>query len=116
MERWTAAVPAPETTDTAPKPRAKLARLRDDQCEDRPQLCVRHGVALTRTDLRRAASLFESACAGGALDGCANFGVMLVQGRGIDRDVERGRALLRRTCDDGHELGCRNLRAMPDAG
>jgi hypothetical protein len=111
LERWSASL-APVSSEveaSAVATKATLVNVRDDACVDVPQACVRRGVQLTRTDLPRAASLFESACASGAADGCANFAVMLVDGRGVDRDRDRGRALLQRTCDDGHARSCRNL-------
>jgi TPR repeat protein len=115
LARWTMPLVAnPDDDGADPQSvREGLVGIRVRDCEDRPQACVRRGVILTRTDLPRAASLFESACASGALDGCANFGVMLVQGRGVPRDLDRGRALLRSTCDEGHDLGCQNFRALP---
>ena len=100
----------PEPVSVTPAP--VQPRIRDASCRTDPSACVRKGVALTRTDLPRAASLFESACALGSLDGCGNFAVMLVDGRGVGEDRVSGQSLLRRTCDGGHQRSCQNLRGL----
>ena len=84
----------------------------EQSCRDDPEACVRRAVALTRTDLPRAAELFEVACDEGDAAGCGNFAVMLRDGRAVGADRERARRLLDHACRHGHAPSCDNRRAL----
>ena len=78
-------------------------------CTESPEGCVREAVELTRTDLPRAARLFEGACAAGSAAGCGNLAVMLRDGRGVPADPSRAQALARAACHAGNDRSCADL-------
>ncbi|MEM6991693.1 MAG: hypothetical protein AAF721_14395 [Myxococcota bacterium] len=103
------AVAAAERSPKAsPRPRIEG----HDDCRKDVAACVRKAVALTRTDLARAALLFEVACQEGDAAGCGNWAVMLRDGRTIAQDKERAAELMAEACRKGHEQSCDNARAL----
>lgn len=112
-------VPAatPDRPREAAAVRAREPR-RAGECRADPEACVRAAVDLTRTDLARAASVFEAACDAGSAAGCGNLAVMLRDGRGIEPDPARARTLLQYACDHGNRRSCDELGepVIPAAG
>ena len=107
--RPTAAAP-PEGRTPPARRAAPIAG--DKACRSDPAACVRRAVALTRTDLPRAAGMFEVACEEGDAAGCGNFAVMLRDGRGVGADRDRATELLEHACEHGHAPSCENRRAL----
>ena len=64
---------------------------------------------LTKDD-RGAATLYETACAGGSINACSSIGWFLFQGRVVPQDKARGVTLLRKGCAGGNTWGCDRLR------
>jgi TPR repeat protein len=83
-----------------------------DRCDEDAAGCVRLGVRLTRTDLPRAAGLFQDACVVGSAAGCGNLAVLVRDGRGVAADDDRARALFQRACDGGDTRSCDNLAVL----
>ena len=88
----------------------------DEACEDGdPGSCARLAVVAERgergdgapRDEARAAALYQRACDGGDLPGCAGLGRLHRAGRGgLERDPARAVALFQRACDGGVARGC----------
>ena len=64
------------------------------------------GEGVTR-DPARAASLYQQACDGGAVESCYNLGVLYENGAGVTRDLARAASLYQQACDGGLAQGCR---------
>ncbi len=60
--------------------------------------CLRRGLAEMNTSPSDAAALFASACNGGDATSCGFLGIMLWQGEGIPRDINRAKSVLERAC------------------
>jgi len=62
-------------------------------------------------DYSQAAALFSRACDSGSAAGCADLGDSFRFGKGVEKDTEKARQLLKKGCDMGH-LGCDWLKEM----
>lgn len=60
--------------------------------------CLNRGRTKLQTSPSDAATLFSSACNGGDATSCAFLGIMLWQGEGIPRDIDRADAALEKAC------------------
>lgn len=60
-------------------------------------------------DLARGVSLYQRACAGDHMDGCARLGVLYRDGLGVERDSSHAVALYRQACDGESQMGCTHL-------
>lgn len=102
-----------QTDPRKPPPGVKRPRVEgEDDCRRAPDACVRRAVALTRTDLARAAALFGVACEENSAPACGNLAVLLRDGRGLAQDRRRAERLMRVACDEGHAPSCENARAF----
>jgi TPR repeat protein len=63
-----------------------------------------------RQDLRRAARLFDRACAGGVPESCAMLASMYESGVGVARNLGRAGSLYGMACAAGHRPACRPRR------
>jgi hypothetical protein len=63
-----------------------------------------------------AAPLYQKACDGGEMDGCANLGALYSQGLGVAQDYEHGRRLTQMACDAGSMDGCTELGRLYQSG
>jgi TPR repeat protein len=61
-------------------------------------------------DQGKANRLFQKACDGGQMNGCANLGYSYWIGRGVSRDRQKGSRLLKKACDGGNDWACKKLR------
>jgi len=60
-------------------------------------------------DEEKAASLFEKACSGGDVNGCAFLGTAYMEGRGKPQDKARGVKLFQEWCAKGSNYACDRL-------
>jgi hypothetical protein len=114
-----------------PRPRSPACRVEDpssvarchEACEAGDNAaCVVEGVfyddglqdldptlGSVKLDMDRAAKLFEKACDGGDLNGCAFLGTAYMEGRGKTQDKAKGLGLFRTWCDKGSDYACDRL-------
>jgi len=65
--------------------------------------------AFTVRDITEKAILFKSNCESGDPIGCKEYGEMLLSGKGVAKDEDRGKKLLLDSCDSGNHVGCNSL-------
>ncbi|TAK32196.1 MAG: sel1 repeat family protein [Myxococcaceae bacterium] len=70
---------------------------------------MRFAAATSQAERVAALGLVQRACDLGSLRACAAVGTELAQGTGVPRDLPRAELSLRRSCDGGEALGCRDL-------
>jgi hypothetical protein len=99
-----------EKGEGVPSDSARAARLYAAGCEpEGPQqwtalLEQRHLGVMVRCDSAR-----PGLCGTGDALGCLNLGLLLVEGRGVERDEQRAAQLFTRACDAGQPTACFNL-------
>src|SRR5690606_11568245 len=74
------------------------------------------GLAGMAMDQVRASRLFEIACTGGELTGCAYLAKNLEKGRGISSNPLRALALLQFSCVAANSAGCDALARLLEVG
>lgn len=74
------------------------------------------GVLPHGADAQATGDLYQRACDEGDMIACNVFGLMLEQGVGVERDVERAATLYELACEGGTMVGCTNLGILFDAG
>lgn len=80
-----------------------------------PLGCLNLGIMCrNKNEEKRALSLFEKACNGNNLRGCALLGVMLAGGEGGAKDATRASTLLKQACSGGDDSACLVLDASPE--
>ena len=95
--------------------REKVALLQElhDHAAER----LKEGLALdNQKRYEEAMPLYQKACDGGEMAGCANLGVLYESGNGVPQDFERARVLYQKACDGGEMAGCASLSGMYWAG
>jgi TPR repeat protein len=63
-------------------------------------------------DMAKAAGFYQRACEMGWQGGCANWAIMLENGRGVPQDLGKARALYDGACKAGAGLACDRLKAL----
>jgi len=97
---------------------AEARRLVNQLCESKQKLAACADATVMALDGEggpkneaAAATFAKIGCDGGNAQSCSNQGYFYVRGVGVDKDLERGRALFERACLDGSAMGCKNLGA-----
>ncbi len=67
-------------------------------------------------DLAGAAAAYTEACDAGFGRGCAALGLLVQDGRGVERDIQRATQLYDKACQAGAGVGCFNLGLMALSG
>ena len=75
----------------------------------------RDGMVAAR-DMPAAIDAMARACELKSAAACDALGVILLQGDGVPKDVERGQMLLRKACDAGHRESCARLTGTSAGG
>ncbi len=70
---------------------------------------------LPRSD-KKAAEWFRKAVAGGSRDARVNLGIMYLEGRGVDRDINQGVELIRSSAGDGYARAQYRLGSLYEQG
>jgi serine/threonine protein kinase len=60
----------------------------------------------------RSIAQYQRSCDDGRPVGCANLGMLYLNGTGVPQDEVRAAGLFQRACDGGHLLGCAQLGVM----
>lgn len=76
--------------------------------------CFGAGVAYSRIGDPRALKAFRRACDADQRLSCANLGLLYAYCQGVEKDEERGKKLLRKSCDKGVNEGCAFLEKLGD--
>jgi hypothetical protein len=71
--------------------------------------CVNLADTISGTDLERATSLREKACALGSVSGCLKASVEYRYGRGAPQDITKAAALLQQGCERNNRISCERL-------
>jgi TPR repeat protein len=67
-------------------------------------------------DMSKAAAFYERACTMGWQGGCANWAIMLENGRGVPQDLAKARVLYDGACKAGAGLACDRLKVLARDG
>jgi hypothetical protein len=87
---------------------ARLLELRDHATER-----LKEAEALDdQKHYEQARTLYQMACDGGNVVGCAELGVLYEAGNGVAQDFDRARVLYQKACDGGEMSGCASLSGM----
>ncbi len=73
------------------------------------------GAGGAKTDPARAFGLFNQACSGGDRGGCAAAASLLLEGKGVGKDVAEAGKLLGRACQAGDGASCTRLGLLQEA-
>jgi TPR repeat protein len=72
-----------------------------------------HGVI---EDDAKAAAYYERGCDAGHVPSCANYAIVLENGRGVEKDVGRAARLYEQACNARVGFACERMRALADCG
>ena len=64
----------------------------------------------------KATAFYKRSCDGKYTAGCANYAIMLENGRGVAKDLEAAASLHDRACREGATGSCQRRDALRDAG
>jgi uncharacterized protein len=80
------------------------------------EACMTRANVLTagtsETERAAAYKAFEKACGQGTVEGCLRQGDLLLEGRGVTKDLEKAERIYKTQCDAGNAFGCTGLGSL----
>ena len=68
--------------------------------------------AFNDRDYTQAMKLFDKACEGGDMRGCASLGGMYYYGDGVEQSYSKALKLLQKACNGGDMISCETLKEI----